>query len=239
MPLNTNFSPSETINADELAARRGLVKFDLSTTLEQFLMVSGIITLVIGLMMLQIGTLGGRHSRPNPAVLPYLPIPVLASVMFFVARYFTDNYYLVDPQQHLVYYHFKFLWFRSVRLALRREDILAVTTRGRKCSSRSSSWWEYEVVLVGANGHLVPFSDSKREALDECNMQAERLARMLDCEAYSSPACCELDVEVIEGKVSVSFEPLRWGLTRRGWRWLAICAFIVVLCLAALWFVRL
>lgn len=225
------------VNVDDPIARKGLIKYDLQTSLEQFLFTGGILAAVAVVILLQIGVLGGRRSAPDHRALPYVPLAVVASVVFFVLRHFTDNHYLVDPHQHRVFYHSQFLWFRSVRLVLRREDILAVATRGQKHSSKRGTWWEYQVVLIGANGHIVPFSDSKREALDECDAQAETVGGMLDCDVYKSPACCDLVVEANGGKVSLNYQPLRWGLTRRDRTCLVLVvgAFVVFVYLAIAW----
>ena len=211
MPDNFNPYSGPTGELDGLTDREDLVKFDRDTLLEQFLFGAGVLGILAALVMFQIGTIGGRHSKPQPAVLPYIPLAILAAAVFFAARCFTDNYYLVDPKQHLVYYHFKFLWFRSVRLLLRREDILAVATRGRARSSRSSTWWEYQVVLIGANGHGVPVRNWERETLGECNAEAERLGTMLGCPSHKSPRCHQLRYEITNGSASINFEPLRWS----------------------------
>jgi hypothetical protein len=146
MQLEFNHNHARTAWQEDLAAREGLVKFDRDTPLEQFLFRAGCFGIVAALVMLQAGTMGGRRAKPQPAVLPYVPLAVLVSLLCFAARYFTDNYCLVDPKQHLVHYHFKFLWFRTVGLLLKREDILAVATRGRARSNRTSTWWEYQVL---------------------------------------------------------------------------------------------
>jgi hypothetical protein len=228
MTLNSNPYGGPTGELDDLTAREGLVKFDRDTPLEQFLFGTGCLGILAAIVMLQIGTIGGRHSKPQPAVLPYIPLAVLIAAVFFAARYFTDNYYLVDPKQHLVYYHFKFLWFRTVRLLLRREDILAVATRGRARSSRSSTWWEYQVVLIGANGHGVPVRNWEREAIDECNAEAERLGTLLGCPSHKSPRSCQLRYEITNGSVSINFEPLPWwGFTLPIGVWVALAGVVL------------
>lgn len=228
--MSHNFNPysGRTAELDDLTAREDLVKFNRDTPLEQFLLGTGCLGVLAALVMLQMGTIGGRHSRPNPAMLPYVPWAVVVALLFFAARYFTDNYYLVDPEQHLVYYHFKFLWLRTIRLLLRREDILAVATRGRARSSRSSTWWEYQVVVIGANGHVVPMRDWERDAIDKCNAEVERLGTMLGCSFHKSPSSCQLRYEITGGSVSINFEPLPWwGFTLPVWFW-AVLAGIVL-----------
>jgi len=214
LPRNSYPYSGWTGDLNDLAAAKDLVKFDRETALEGFLCGGGALGILAALQMLLIGTIGSRRSASHPAVLPYVLVAVLVSVLFFVARYFTDNYYLVDPKQHLVYYHFKFLWFRRVHLLLRREDILAVSTRGRRQSSRSETWWEYQVVVIGANGHVVPFCDWERDALSECNAEVERLGSMLGCQSHKSPPECELRFEVSNGSVSVDFKQLPWWAVR-------------------------
>src|SRR5207302_822684 len=132
-----------------------------------------------------------RPHPPDPTLLPYAAMALITSLVFFAIRLQTDNYYLVDRDAHRIFYHFKFLWFRSKRLLLERGDILAVTTVGRKTGSRSGTWWEYRVVVVGAARRRVPVSNWRREGLGQCNAEAAKLARMLDCQYYKSQAWCE------------------------------------------------
>lgn len=239
MPDNFNPYNGPTGELDDLTAREDLVKFDRDTPLEQFLFGAGWLGILAALVMLWIGTIGGRHSKPQPAVLPYIPLPILVAVVFFAARYFTGNYYLVDPKQHLVYYHFKFLWFRRVHLLLRREDILAVSTRGRRQSSRRSTWWEYQVVVIGANGHVVPFCDWERDAPSRCNAEAERLGTMLGCQSHKSPPECELHFEVSNGSLSVGFKQLPWWAVRLPvWFWVVIVGVLVAFGFGVLHFLR-
>jgi hypothetical protein len=223
---------------DDLAARSDLVKFDRETTLEQLLLAGGFFGVLTAFWLLCIGTIGTRRSfRAHPAVLPYVPVAVVFALLCFVAHHFTDNYYLVDPKQHLVYYHFKFLCFRSVRLLLTREDIVAVATRGRQRSSRSSTWWEYQLVVVGANGRIVPMRDWRRNALGKCNTEAERLGEMLDCPSHKSPQCRKLVIDETNGQVSLNFKqaPWWWGLTIPLWAWGAIIAAVCFVVALRLW----
>jgi hypothetical protein len=115
------------------------------------------------------------------------------------------------------------------------EDILAVATRGRARSSRSSTWWEYQVVVASANGHVVPLRDWERGALGKCNAEAERLGTMLGCQCHKSPPHCQLRVEVTDGNVSVNFKPLPWwGSTQPVWLWVVLAGVVLAVGFAVL-----
>jgi hypothetical protein len=221
----------------DLAARRDLVKFDRETALEEFFFASGFFGLLAALGLFYIGKFGTRPNyHAHPALLAYIPVVVAFALLCFVAHHFTDNYYLVDPKQHLIYYHFKFLWFRSIRLLLTREDIVAVATRGRQKSNRSSTWWEYQVVVTGANGQVVPLSDWQRDALGRCNVEAEMLGQMLARPSYKSPPCCKLVIEATDGQVSLKFKrPPWWGSTLPLWAWVAIIAMVCFVMALQFW----
>src|SRR6516225_7651956 len=109
-PPKSDASRVDLISEANLAARGDLVKFDRETALEEFLFAGGFLGLLAALGLFYIGKVGTRpHYHAHPAVLPYVPVAVVFALLCFVAHHFTDNYYLVDPKQHLVYYHFKFL----------------------------------------------------------------------------------------------------------------------------------
>jgi hypothetical protein len=216
-----------------------MVKFDRETALERFLLGGGVLAVMTALELLMVGTLGRRRSPPNPAVLPYIPVAALLALLLFAARYFTDNYYLVDPERHLVYYHFKFLWFRTVRLLLQREDILAVATRGRPRSRRTSGWWDYQVVVVSAKGSLVPLGDWEHEGLHARNAEAERLGALLGCPCHTSPPRCKLRVKRANGKASLTLMPLPWWwVTFPDWFRVLMAVLLLAGCFMALRFLR-
>ncbi len=179
-----------------------------------------------------------RITAPNPAFLPYGYFTLFLSGAFFLLRYFTDNHYLVDPEYHCVYYHFKFLWHRRIRLLLASENITAVTTGSKKCSSKTSSWWEYRVVLVSAQGKIEPLTNWKREKLDECNILASDLASKLQTQYISAPACCILCVSMVDGAPDIVFDESSFFSKERLNRLIIIAIVIALFMVFNFWYLR-
>jgi hypothetical protein len=95
---------------------------------------------------------------------------------------------------------------------------------------------EYQLVVVGANGQVVPLRDWQRDALGECNAEAERLGEMLGCPFHQSPACCKLIVGVTNGQVSLNFkQPPWWGSTLPLWASVVITAVVCFVVALRLW----
>jgi hypothetical protein len=207
----------------------GLVKLDSDTKLETFLMWGGAVALVVALGFGKAALLGHRRSPPNPEMLPIALWALPFCVAFFLALFFTDNYYLLDRERHRIFYHFKFLWFRRLRLFLQRKDIVAVAVQGRKHGERNQPTpWEYRIGVVGATGRWVALTDWQKKPLEPCNGEAAKLAAMLGCRAYAASPECELAVRKKGGNVSIAYVPLRYGLRHRD-RWICLAVGLVVL----------
>ena len=218
-----NFEKNDRRERGNLEIPAGWIKLDRETALEAFLPVTGTILAALAVLFLWNGLFGytPRHSSrfvpPDPRLVPPGLILLVASAVFFAARYFTDNYYLLDPERGRLFYHFKFLWFRWVRLLLERRDIAAATTEGRiQTAGPQRGKWGYRVLLIAAVGRKVPLSDWRweQQGLEECNAQAADLARTLGCQCQPAPAGGQVRIRAKDGTTSVSFAPLRWGLTR-------------------------
>jgi hypothetical protein len=172
---------------------------------------------------------GHRHSPPNPELLPLALYALPFAVVFFIAYWLTDNYYLLDRERHQVFYHFKFLWFRRLRLFLQRQDVVAVAVQGRKQEQRRQpTTWEYRIGVVGATGRWIALSEWQSKSLEDSNREAENLAAMLECKAYPAPPSCELAVRRYQGGVTIAYVPLWHGLTRKE-RWLCVFVGLAVL----------
>lgn len=198
----------------EIASEAGLKQFDRCTALEETLKVCATISGGLAICMLVFAIVGGGYDHE---ILAYSILPSLLLVLFLVIYYHTDNYYLVDPKEHIVYYHFKFLWIHSLRLAYKRNDINSVGTRGSLARSRYSTRWNYQVVLIESNGKVVPFSDWEKESLYECEKAAADLGRSLGCKVYHCPPEHTLRIKNFKGAPHAIFEPLIWGFTRNEW----------------------
>jgi hypothetical protein len=214
---------------------RGFTKVDCDTTLEDWL--SGgatIFAIVAGIWIMFLVDPGGHRTAPLPPEVRSWTGPVFLLVgasILAVARLLTDNFYLVDPARHLVYYHFRFAFFRNVRLLLERKDITAVTTQAQYRRTRYSSWWEYRVVLVDTRGNVLPLSNWRRDALWNCNNDASDLAKKLECEWHAAPDQSRLVISVQNGTTTTKFVPFTWW-TRVGSSRLAILTLLFVVAAA-------
>src|SRR5262245_59051456 len=110
------------------AVARGLVKVDCDTALERAFVGAGLtLTTIAVLILSDVYLYPPTHAHQvlrsvMPVVMPGL---VGGALVFFALRLLTDNYYLVDPSTHTVYFHFDFLFIRHDRLLLEHKDIIA------------------------------------------------------------------------------------------------------------------
>lgn len=219
-------SGSDPVGANDPSPSEDLVKLDPDTTLENFLMGGAIGALLFVLGIGKAALVGHRSSPPSPELLPLAVWALPFCLVFFIAFCFTDNYYLLDRERHQIFYHFKFLWFRRLRVLLRRKDVVAVAVQGRK--QGKGSYWEYRIGVVGNTGRWVALTEWQREPLEQCNKEAAKLAAMLGCMAYPAAPDCELVVRNGNGRVSIAYVPLRLGMKRKE-RWFCLVLGLIVL----------
>lgn len=172
--------PSDTQDLDKLLPIT--VKVDLDTPLESAWTALAIVSGVGCYFILQIGFIGGKHTPPDPTFLNYLPTGLLALGLFIALRKFTDNYYIVDRQRKVVFYHFELAVIRSVTEYLRFSAIDSVVVNGSIHTSKNSRWYEYVILLVERGGKTHSFSDSVQESgLTALNIRAETLSKIIGC----------------------------------------------------------
>jgi hypothetical protein len=213
-------------NENEPSPSEDLVKLDPDTTLENFLMGGAIGALLFVLGIGKAALVGHRSSPPSPELLPLAVWALPFCLVFLIAFCFTDNYYLLDRERHQIFYHFKFLWFRRLRVLLQRKDVVAVAVEGRK--QGKPSYWEYRIGVVGNTGRWVALADWQNEPLEASNTAAAKLAGMLGCKVYPASPDCELVVRKESGSVSIAYVPLRIGMKRKE-RWLGLLIGLIVL----------
>ena len=211
---------------------RGFTKVDCDTTLEHWLRDGATMLAVFGgIWMMMLIDPGERRGAPLPPGFTAWTGPgllLIGAAILAVAWLVTDNFYLVDPARHLVYYHFRFAFFRNVRLLLERKDIVAVTTQAQHRQTRYSSWWEYRVVLVDTQANVLPLSNWRRDALWNCNNEASDLAKKLECEWHEAPEQSRLVVSVQNGRTTTKFESFKWWMRVGSYRRLTLTLLVVV-----------
>ena len=181
-------------------------KVDLDTPLETFLSACIPISAILAFIFLKDGYFGGKHSGPSPTVIPYGYFFLGLAVLFGLARYFTDCYYVVVEDEKSVYYRFKFLFFEQVDLFIRASEVNSVVVQGEANFSKRRRWYEYFVVLVDKNAKIIPFSEEfKYEAgLHEANDLAKAIASSLDLPVLTGQSEHQLVVEQNKGNIELS-----------------------------------
>ena len=226
-------------------AARGFVKIDCDTPFESgLLMMAVFFGLLAGLLFLEslhpdqrglLTLLLGPSGIPAGPVMVSLAIASGTACALWLA---TDNYYLVDPAQHVVYSHFNMFFVRRVRRLLERPDILAITAQARPRRTRyGRSWWEQRAVIVTKRGRVVPITNWRRDALWDSNNTALELAKELDCQAHPAPEDSRLVVRSDHGVATIEFVSFN-GITRLDpyyWGWIGVGLVIALMALASGW----
>ena len=133
---------------------------------------------------------------------------VLATVLF-TSQYLIDDFYLVEPLRHIIYYHSRFWFIRRVRLLLERRDILGVSTESRRRRQRTTYTWEQRLVLIHVSGLIVPMGNWRRDQLRVFNQEASEIAKDLQCRWFAGPHASRLVVKVKHGFASVKHQRMR------------------------------
>ena len=169
----------------------------------------------------------GRYRDPKPHLRVYIPWTAGAGVLFLFARFFTDNYYLLDPGGRRILYHFRFLSYRRIRPLLDANQILAVAASGRKRFWKSvTGYWEHRVEAIDLRGRRIGLTDWKIDGLEVSNAEALTYARLLACEALPSPPDRRLVVRRSRAPAQIVFKS--WPLWRMPWLWFFLIAFLVM-----------
>ena len=130
----------------------------------------------------------GVYHPPNPSLFPWATTSIFLGVVALGGYFCIQNYYLVDPVEHLLYHHFSFLGLRRRRIVFRQADIVGITAEGKKRTSKYSSYWIYRTVAVGLDGRSEPLTNWVRDGLRVSNSQAIEIARLLGCKSFDAPS---------------------------------------------------
>jgi hypothetical protein len=192
----------------------GLVKVDCDTAFERVIFSAATLLAVLAAILFYDALVGPRGGALNGADGHSIFVPTLmlfGAGALFATRVLIDNFYLVDPERHAVYFHFEFMFVRHVRLLLEQKDVAGVSVQARRRRTRYSGWWwEQRVVLIRATGRLLPMSNWRRDGLWDGNNAAKKLAAELGCSWHEAPDNACLAVTTKDGAVSVTFEEVSW-----------------------------
>ncbi len=229
-------------------AARGFLKVDCDTAVEGLL--SGGALAVVVVAGLWAWALSVTPAQPGAVPLPLAAIdwrgPVLlgaGAAMLFGLRLLTDNFYLVDPERHIVYFHSQFGFFRRVRLLVEPRDVVAISvqTRWRLAMTndwewdlpQSRTWWDHRIALIDTRGRILPFSDWRADGLWPSNNDAAELAKKLGCRWFQTPEQSALAVTRQGGDIVAKFRPATWFTQPDGSSWVTMVTAFVLTAAAA------
>jgi hypothetical protein len=179
------------------------IKLDLKTPLEQFwlglLMLSGL-AIFFGLITYLDN--GGNTSKTIASI----------GAMVFIAAGIcyrnTDNYYILDGEKKCLMYRFKFFSSENLSIFAHFSRLHAVTVKGVKKSSKHSTWWEYQTVIVLDSGKVIPVSDMEREAFYKQDKKAQKFATITGAKLVKSfPEHTVKPTRGLDGKYTFSVKP--------------------------------
>ncbi|MFZ2958722.1 MAG: hypothetical protein WA705_17675 [Candidatus Ozemobacteraceae bacterium] len=158
----------------------GRIKIDLATPLEQFFL-GGAAVSGFGLLMVFFSVIDHKHPM-NVGTAKAIGGFCLATAASCLALYrSTDNYYVADLRRRCILYHFQLFFYIHEQIHVPFSQMDAVSATGVKKSSKHSSWWEYQSVVILKGGKKFPVSDFAKENLFEANQKARVLAKICGC----------------------------------------------------------
>lgn len=158
------------------------IKVDLDTPLESaFWTIMGLAAFAAFFLYIQ-GTLGGKKSPPNPALLKYVPMMLGVVLLAFISRLGTDNYYIINIAKRKIFYHFKFFFEARITPVVDFENIDAIGVTGVRHTHKGSVWWKYKICVIKCDGESIDFSDEvSPDKLDDLNRKAKGMAAVAGC----------------------------------------------------------
>lgn len=193
---------------DDPAVRNRCVKLKFRSELQNGFASLAFLLFLLTCSLLKWGYLGTSshgYGSTTPALIAGGFTTLGISLTLLIGLVGFRNYCLLDPLEHRLYHHFRFLWWQTTKLVFRPGEILAVTTDGQPRTFKGGVLWYYRLVAVGANGLQQPLSNWRQAGLDKWNARAAELALQLDCEAFAAPPQSVLSVEEKGGAFTLKF----------------------------------
>ena len=122
---------------------------------------------------------------------------------------YTDCTYILDNRLRRLDYQRIFLGIETRYPVCRFDEIYCVAVKGSYHSSKSGSWWEYEVAIITNKGEVIPVSDGERNDVALPNKNGEFLAEHLDVDFVPAVAeqCLKVKADPRTGKVTLEHGP--------------------------------
>lgn len=129
--------------------------------------------------------------------------------------FLTDNYYILDCNQKVLKYRFKFLFFERLTNYVRFADIDAITLKSKKTISKGNRdfrtkrriYWYYQILLVLSSGKLLPVTKLEQGIFEKEEKLAKQIAQTTGArfvQHFSSESSSPIVVKGANGKYSFS-----------------------------------
>lgn len=183
----------------------GRWKLDLEDGLEQWW---SRLSLLLGLLVCIFGLNLFVAKDKAPFALWFLICCGLLGIVA-VLRAWTDNYYILDLPRGQLLLHRTFFSFRSLRVVADFDDVAGFAVDGRLHTHKSSSWWEYFIVVLRKGAQrLIPLTDRERGRWETYHEVAQGLAHAADVPYFRGEEEHSLQVARSDtGTLQVSFHP--------------------------------
>jgi len=203
-----DISVEAEINSDKFPK----IKVDLSTPLElTFFLLAGLS--VAAMVFAFILSPGEKFDQQWQAVMAVAGICLVLSITMY---FNTDNYYIFDLVNKMMFYHFRFFFYTRVEKVASFADIHAVTSTGSHESDRYDDYYNYRVQCILNTGQILYLSDETRENLEKQNNTARKIAVITGAEYVAGIPGCYAVAKRAGDRFSFSFfEPTWFDITRR------------------------
>ena len=129
------------------------LKMDCTTALESFFLIAGILMLFFFITGIVIAL---QENEFWPVTWGML----ILSLVFFVCRRLTDNYYVLDKQEQLVCMHRSFAGIQTESPVCEFSGVFAVMPVAKMVSSKSGTYWMYHLAILLRSGRFIRLSDA-------------------------------------------------------------------------------
>jgi len=203
-----DISVDAEINSDKFPK----IKVDLRTPLElTFFWLAGLS--VVAIVFAFIFSPGEKFDQQWQAVMAVAGICLVFSIAFY---FNTDNYYIFDLVNKMMFYHFRFFSYTRVERVASFADIHAVTSTGSQESDRYENYHTYRVQCILNTGQILYLSDDTYENLEKQNGIARKIAAITGAEYVAGIPGCYAVAKKAGDRFSFSFfEPSWFDITKK------------------------
>lgn len=152
------------------------IKLEISTTLEQTILMTGLLLVVLPLpaFIALVETKIDIISAITGCAISFI-----LGIFLIGFRRLVDEHYVLDIEQRAIMLKSKMPFKDSYTLLVPFSSIDAVVVNGRKFSAKNRrDYWVYRTEIVLSTGKVLPLNDWKKDAYGVCNYLASKIAKI-------------------------------------------------------------